>query len=59
MDEARIGLQTIKTASGRGLIDKEVDFFIKTTASDDGVIDLGQFTNLLYRLKLYDAPAPK
>lgn len=59
MEEARQGLKAIKTATGRGLVDKEVDFFIKTTAGDDGVIDLGQFTNLLYRLKLYNAPAPK
>ena len=59
MEEAREGLKAIKTATGRGLVDKEVEFFIKTTAGDDGVIDLGQFTNLLYRLKLYKAPAPK
>ncbi|XP_076437304.1 uncharacterized protein LOC143276588 [Babylonia areolata] len=59
MSEAREGLKSIKTATGRGLVDKEIDFFIKTTADDDGVIDLGQFTNLLYRLKLYKAPAPK
>ncbi|KAL8582499.1 hypothetical protein ACOMHN_065887 [Nucella lapillus] len=58
-EEAREGLKTIKTATGRGLVDKEIDFFIQTTAGDDEVIDLGQFTNLLYRLKLYKAPAPK
>lgn len=59
VEEAQAGLKAVKTASGRGLVDKEIEFFIKTTASDDGVIDLGQFTNLLYRLKLYNAPAPK
>ncbi|KAL8563812.1 hypothetical protein ACOMHN_061936 [Nucella lapillus] len=57
--EAQEGLKAVKTATGRGLVDKEIEFFIKTTAGDDGVIDLGQFTNLLYRLKLYKAPAPK
>ena len=57
-DEARIGLKEVKTATGRNLTDKEIDFFIQT-AGDDGMIDLGHFTNLLYRLKLYDAPAPK
>ncbi|KAK7092599.1 parvalbumin beta 1-like [Littorina saxatilis] len=59
VEEAKAGLQKIQTATGRGLVDKEIEFFIKTTAGDDGVIDLGQFTNLLYRLKLYKAPAPK
>uniref|UniRef100_A0A0B6Z0P6 EF-hand domain-containing protein n=1 Tax=Arion vulgaris TaxID=1028688 RepID=A0A0B6Z0P6_9EUPU len=57
-DEARVGLRQLKTATGRLLTDKEVEFFIDT-AGDNGVIDLGQFTNLLYRLKLYTAPAPK
>lgn len=59
VNEAREGLRALKTATGRGLVDKEVEFFIQTTAGDNGVIDLGQFTNLLYRLKLYQAPAPK
>ncbi|KAK7477017.1 hypothetical protein BaRGS_00031697 [Batillaria attramentaria] len=59
VEEATAGLKEIKTATGRGLVDKEIEFFIKTTAGDDGVIDLGQFTNLLHRLKLYNAPAPK
>uniref|UniRef100_A0A0B7BKS0 EF-hand domain-containing protein n=1 Tax=Arion vulgaris TaxID=1028688 RepID=A0A0B7BKS0_9EUPU len=57
-EEARAGLHELKTATGRLLTDKEVDFFIQT-AGDDGSIDLGHFTNLLYRLKLYNAPAPK
>ncbi|BFZ06261.1 hypothetical protein BsWGS_09300 [Bradybaena similaris] len=56
-DEARMGLRQLRTATGRLLTDKEVDFFIQT-AGDNGVIDLGQFTNLLYRLKLYTAPSP-
>lgn len=56
-DEARMGLRQLRTATGRLLTDKEVDFFIQT-AGDNGVIDLGQFTNLLYRLKLYTAPCP-
>ena len=46
------------SGTGRNLTEKEVDFFIQT-AGDDGMIDLGHFTNLLYRLKLYNAPAPK
>ncbi|KAK3762414.1 hypothetical protein RRG08_061664 [Elysia crispata] len=58
--EARAGLQEIKTATDRNLTEKEIDFFIQTTAGgEDGQIDLGQFTNLLYRLKLYQAPPPK
>lgn len=57
-DEAREGLKSLKTATGRPLDPKEIDFFIETTTDDDGQIDLGAFTNLLYRLRLYNAPPP-
>ena len=57
--EAQEGLKSLQTATGRTLVEKEVEFFIKTTSGEDGLIDLGAFTNLLYRLKLYNAPAPK
>lgn len=56
--EALEGLKTLKTATGRNLDPKEIDFFIETTSDDDGQIDLGAFTNLLYRLRLYNAPPP-
>ncbi|XP_052805634.1 calcium-binding protein NCSA-like isoform X2 [Mya arenaria] len=58
VNEAKEGLKTLKTATGRDLDPKEIEFFIETTADDDGQIDLGAFTNLLYRLKLYNAPPP-
>ncbi|KAL4228667.1 hypothetical protein ACF0H5_011712 [Mactra antiquata] len=58
-DEAKEGLKTLKTATGRNLEEKEIDFFLKSSVGDDGQIDLGAFTNLLYTLKLYKAPAPK
>ncbi|KAL5010852.1 hypothetical protein ScPMuIL_013157 [Solemya velum] len=58
LEEARAGLQSMKTATGRALEDKEIDFFLQTTAGEDNVIDLGHFTNLLYRLKLYKSPPP-
>ncbi|XP_055901678.1 uncharacterized calcium-binding protein B0563.7-like isoform X2 [Biomphalaria glabrata] len=58
-EEARAGLRAIKTATGRELAEKEVEFFVQTTCGENGVLDLGQFTNLLYRLKLYNAPPPK
>ena len=58
-NEAQEGLKALQTGTGRTLEQKEVEFFIKTTSGDDGQIDLGAFTNLLYRLKLYNAPAPK
>ena len=57
-EEALAGLRTLKTATGRELDPKEIDFFIDTTVDDDGQIDLGSFTSLLYRLRLYKAPAP-
>ncbi|XP_053409016.1 uncharacterized protein LOC123561622 isoform X2 [Mercenaria mercenaria] len=57
-NEAVEGLLKLKTATGRPLDPKEVDFFIETTSDDDGQINLGSFTNLLYRLRLYNAPPP-
>lgn len=32
--------------------DEEIEFFIKTTVGDDGVIDIGEFANLLLKLKM-------
>ena len=58
VDEAREGLQHIKTATGRTLDPKEIEFFIQTASGEDGQMDLGAFTNLLYRLKLYQSPPP-
>lgn len=57
-NEAVEGLKTLKTATGRPLDPKEIDFFIDTTTDEEGHIDLGAFTNLLYRLRLYNAPPP-
>ena len=58
VEEAREGLKSLKTATGRTLNEREIEFFIQTTGSDDNSIDLGHFTNLMYRLKLYKADAP-
>merc|ERR1719334_3001490 len=57
-DETRVGLKQLKTGTGRALEDEEIEFFIKTSANEEGLIDVGRFTNLLYRLRLYDAEAP-
>ncbi|XP_060561078.1 uncharacterized protein LOC132720861 isoform X2 [Ruditapes philippinarum] len=57
-NEAVEGLKTLKTATGRPLDPKEIEFFIETTSDEDGQINLGSFTNLLYRLRLYNAPPP-
>ena len=57
-EEAKEGLKNLKTATGRPLDPKEIDFFLETTVGDDGQIDLGAFTGLLYRLRLYNAPPP-
>ena len=45
--EAKTGLQDM------GLGEKEIDFFIKSSQGDDGLIDIGAFGNLLFRLKVY------
>ncbi|CAH1775494.1 unnamed protein product [Owenia fusiformis] len=58
-DEAARGLASMKTADGRALAPQEVDFFLKTAADENNKINLGEFVNLLARLKLYRAPAPK
>ncbi|KAH3704246.1 hypothetical protein DPMN_079302 [Dreissena polymorpha] len=58
-EEAKEGLKTLQTATGRHLEEKEIEFFMKSAVGDDGLINLGAFTNLLYTLKLYKAPAPK
>ena len=58
VEEAKEGLKTLKTATGRDLDPKEIEFFITTTADDGGQIDLASFTNLLARLRLYNAPPP-
>lgn len=52
-NEAKEGLKTLKTATGRSLEDKEIEFFLKSAVGEDGLIDLGAFSNLLYTLKLY------
>jgi len=37
-----------------GMGDKEIEFFISTSTGDDGLIDIGQFAGLLFKLKMYD-----
>ena len=53
VDEAKAGLE----ASGLG--EKEVDFFLNSTKGEDGLIDLAQFANLLFRLKVYEEKSKK
>ena len=53
-EEARAGLKEISATSGRALGDREIDFFIKTTAGEDGQIHVGEFASLLFRLKVYN-----
>lgn len=58
-EEARKALEELKTGTDRNLEEQEIDFFIKTSSGDDGVIDLGQFVNMLFRLKMYKVDAPE
>ncbi|KAK3105843.1 hypothetical protein FSP39_006990 [Pinctada imbricata] len=59
-EEARKGLEQMKTGTGRNLEEKEIEFFLKTTSDENGMIDLGMFVSLFTRLKLYtSAPPPK
>ncbi|ELU13957.1 hypothetical protein CAPTEDRAFT_223283 [Capitella teleta] len=53
VEEAKVGLQ----ASGLG--EKEIDFFINSTKGKDGQIDIAQFGNLLFRLKVYEEKSKK
>ena len=59
IEEARNGLKQMKTSDGQDLDGREIDFFIKTTTGENGTIDLGEFADLLTRLKLYRRPAKK
>ncbi len=56
MTEAREGLKTLKTADGSPLDDNEIEFFLKTASMDETKLDLGEFVNLLARLRLYKKP---
>ena len=58
-EEARIGLKQMKTSDGQDLDDREIEFFIKTTTGENNRIDLGEFADLLARLKLYKRPVKK
>lgn len=58
-EEARAALRELKSGSGRYLLEKEIDFFIRSTVDDHNEIDLGKFGTLLYKLKLYKNPPPK
>ncbi|XP_063425263.1 uncharacterized protein LOC134708553 [Mytilus trossulus] len=58
-DEARAGLESMVTGTGRKLDEKEIEFFLMTACDNTGAIDLGMFSNLLYRLKLYKSEPPK
>lgn len=46
--EATEGLKT------SGIGEKEIEFFINSSTGDDGLIDIGQFAGLLFKLKVYD-----
>ncbi len=59
MDEARAGMQSMKTPSGEPLSERDIELLLKPSVGDDGHIDLGHFAALLYRLKLYKAPPKK
>lgn len=53
VSEATEGLK----ANGMG--EKEIEFFINTSTGDDGLIDIGQFAGLLFKLKVYDEKKKK
>ncbi|XP_013388384.1 calmodulin-beta [Lingula anatina] len=56
VNEARKGLAAM-TVNGRLLQDKEIDFFITSSArGEDNTIDLGEFVSLMAKLKLYKPP---
>lgn len=51
--EAKAGMVSM------GLQDKEIEFFLKSSMGDDGLIDISAFGNLLYRLKVYQQSKKK
>ena len=53
MEEARQGISNMRTGGGKTLDDKELEFFLKTTADETGMIDMGAFVGLLHRMRVY------
>ena len=45
---------TMYYTGDRSLSDKEIDFFLNSSLGDDDVIDLGEFANLLFKLKMFE-----
>lgn len=39
--------------------EKEIEFFINSSIGEDGMIDIGQFATLLFKLKVYDEKKKK
>lgn len=37
-----------------GMGEKEIEFFINSSSGDDGLIDIGEFAALLFKLKVYE-----
>ncbi|KAH9494843.1 hypothetical protein Btru_017949 [Bulinus truncatus] len=56
-DEARAGLRAIRTATGRELAEKEVEFFVQTTCGENGVLDLEFNSDLALRCELVEVSA--
>ena len=53
LEEAKVGLKSFMVG-GRQLEDREIDFFLNSSANESGQVDIGHFANLLLKLKVYE-----
>ena len=56
-DVIRAELANATTSDGETLIEKEIDFFMKSSFNEkDTSLDIGQYADLLARIKAYKRP---
>ena len=56
-DVIRAELANATTSDGETLIEKEIDFFMKSSFNEkDASLDIGQYADLLARIKAYKRP---
>lgn len=56
LDEAREGMDTLKTVDGAQIDAREVEAAFKVICGEAGEMDLGEFIDLLVRLRFYGRP---
>jgi len=53
LDEAKTGLSGLVLEDGRTLSEDEIEYFLKAAVNEEDLIDISNFANMLYQLKMY------